>query len=467
MVPSLLLIAAASGVSLITQAEKAPAAAAPIDAASPITPVLSARRVPELVAAPVADNRLIAHLTELLAQTPPDRCLTVAVNGRTVFSDHATTPLTPASIEKLFTAEAALSVLGPDTVLTTKVESNAAVQGGVLDGNLWMVGGGDPLLMTDAYAQHFRHQPVTHTDLAVLADRVVAAGIAHVTGGVIGDDSRYDEQRYVPQWPIRFQASTETGPLSALTVNDGLATFPPNPDVKTPKETPAADPAVQAADQLTQLLVAKGVTVDGAPSAGKAPDGAAEIAKLDSVTVGQMVAAMLTESDNGTAELLTKELGVRDASSGSTVAGVAAITKAMHTTPTPLDGTVQVDGSGLASENRETCAAVQSILDQQGPTSSLATALPVAGQTGTLDKRFLGTPAAGRLRAKTGTLDQATALAGYIQTLQGSQISFAFLINVPAPQKVTVDDVNLEEQLAAILVQYPETVDIAKLGPKT
>ena len=467
MAPLLLLIAAASGISVIAQAEKVPAAAAPLNAASPITPVLSARRIPELIAAPVADDRLAAHLTELLASAPTDRCLTVAVSGRVVFSDHANAPLTPASIAKLLTAEAALSVLGPDTVLTTKVVSNTATLNGEVAGDLWMVGGGDPLLMTDAYAQHFRHQPVTHSDLGVLADRVVAAGITHITGSVIGDDSRYDEQRYLPQWPTRFQVSAETGPLSALTVNDGLVAFPPNPDVKTPKETPADDPAVHAADQLTQLLVAKGVTVDGAPASGRSPDGAGEIAKLDSPSVGQMVSAMLTESDNSTAELLTKELGVQRRVSGTTVAGVAAITKAMHETPTPLDGTVQVDGSGLASENRETCAAVQSILDQQGPTSSLAIALPIAGQTGTLDKRFLGTPVVGRLRAKTGTLDQATALAGYLQTTQGSQISFAFLMNVPAPQKVTTADVSLEEQLAAILVQYPETVDLAKLGPRS
>jgi D-alanyl-D-alanine carboxypeptidase/D-alanyl-D-alanine-endopeptidase (penicillin-binding protein 4) len=105
-------------------------------------------------------------------------------------------------------------------------------------------------------------------------------------------------------------------------------------------------------------------------------------------------------------------------------------------------------------------------LDQQGPTSPIALALPVAGQTGTLDERFVGTPLAGRMRAKTGTLAQATALAGYLQTTQGSQISFAFLMNVPSPRKITSADVNLEEELAAILVQYPESVDVAKLGPR-
>jgi D-alanyl-D-alanine carboxypeptidase/D-alanyl-D-alanine-endopeptidase (penicillin-binding protein 4) len=390
----------------------------------------------------------------------------VAVSGRVVFSDHPTDPLIPASIEKLMTAQAVLSVFGPDAVLTTKALSSAAPQNGELSGDLWMVGGGDPLLMTDPYVQHFKHQPVTHTDLATLADRIVAAGVTHITGNVIGDDSRYDAQRFLPQWPARFAISAEIGPLSALTVNDGLVEFPPTPDVKTPKEQVADDAAVHAADQLRQLLVVKGVVVDGMATSGRAPDGSHEIAHIDSPPLGQIVSAMLTESDNGTAELLTKELGLRDGGSGSTTTGVADITKVLQDT-LPLDRTVQFDGSGLASENRETCAAVQALLDQQGPASAMASALPIAGQTGTLDKRFVGTPLSGRLRAKTGTLDQATALAGYLQTLQGSQISFAFLMNAPAPRKITSADVELEQELASILVQYPETVDVAKLGPKS
>jgi D-alanyl-D-alanine carboxypeptidase/D-alanyl-D-alanine-endopeptidase (penicillin-binding protein 4) len=462
--PLVLVIAGISGVSVIAQAERSPAAAASRDVTSPITPVLSARRVPELLAAPVADNRLTAHLTDLLSRTPDSRCLTVAVSGRIVFSHHPTAPLIPASIGKLLTARAVLSVLGPDAVLTTRAVSNTTPKSGQLTGDLWMVGGGDPLLMTDVYVQHFKHQPVTHSNLGTLADRIAAAGITHITGNVIGDDSRYDSQRFLPQWPARFALTAEIGPLSALTVNDGFVEFPPTPEATQPKDKVAADAAAHAADQLRQLLVAKGVTVDGVSASGRA-GGSNEIAHLDSQPIGQMVAAMLTESDNGTAELLTKELGLHDAGAGSTAAGVADIRKVLQAA-LPLDGTTQVDGSGLANENRETCAAVQALLDQQGPTSPLALGLPIAGQTGTLDKRFVGTPLAGRMRAKTGTLDQATALAGYLQTTQGSQITFAFLMNVPAPRKITSADVNLEEELAAILVQYPETVDITKLGPR-
>jgi serine-type D-Ala-D-Ala carboxypeptidase/endopeptidase (penicillin-binding protein 4) len=462
----LLAIAVISGISVAAQAEKAPAAPASHAATPPTTPVLSARRVPELLAAPVADNRLIAHLRDLLGRTPSSRCLTVAVNGHIVFSDHATDPLVPASIEKLMTATAAVKVLGPDTVLVTKVESNVAVDNGVLNGNLWMVGGGDPLLMTDAYVQHFKHQPVVHSDLGALADRVVASGITHITGSVVGDDSRYDAQRFLPQWPTRFAVAAEIGPMSALMVNDAFATFPPTPEAKTPPEKIADDAAVHAADQLTQVLVSKGVTIDGAATSGHAPSGAAEIAELNSPPISQMIAAMLTESDNGTAELLTKEMGVHSSGVGSTAAGVAAITKELQTEALPLDGTTQFDGSGLASENRITCTAVQTLLDKNGPNSTLAAELPLAAATGTLDKRFVGTPVAGRLHAKTGTLDQASALAGYLQSTQGTQISFAFIMNKTAPDKITADEVGLEDELAGILVQYPETVDVAKLGPK-
>ncbi|MEY2432315.1 MAG: hypothetical protein QOC92_2040 [Acidimicrobiaceae bacterium] len=452
---------------MVVQAEKAPAATKPIGVTASTTPVLSARRVPEVIAAPVADRRLNARLAELLLRAPEDRCLTVSVSGRIVFSEHPSQSLVPASIEKLMTTEAVVSLLGPDAVLTTRAVAGSTPQGGVLNGDLWMVGGGDPLLMTDQYVRHFAHQPVTHTALNTLVDRIIGAGINHITGSVIGDESRFDTQRYLPQWPNRFATLAEIGPMGALTVNDALAEFPPTPDVKAPKEKVADDPAVHAADQLTLLLVARGVVVDGPPKSGRSPDGAPEIAKVDSQPMSQMLTAMLTESDNGTAELLTKELGVHDSGSGTTAAGVAAITKALRARAIPLEGTTQFDGSGLANDNRETCGAVQALLDQQGEGSLLAAGLPSAGQTGTLDDRFVGTPLVGRLRAKTGTLDQATALVGYLQTMQGSQLSFAFMMNVTPPRKIRSADVNLEEELAAILVRYPETVDIARIGPQS
>jgi len=451
--------------SIVAQAERAPAAPAPHEVSPVNTPVLSARRVPELLAAPVADRRLTDQLNDLLSRSPADHCLMVSIDGRPVFTDHPDVPLIPASIEKLFTAEAVQSTLGNDAVLTTRTVLEDFADDGVVSGNLWMVGGGDPLLMTDAYAQHFKHQPVVHSRLEDLADRIKSAGITHITGSVIGDDTHFDTQRYLPQWPARFASLAEIGPMSALLVNDGLVAFPPSPDVHVPKETPADDAATHAADQLTQLLVARGIAVDGPAGSGPAPTDAKEIAHLDSQPVGAIVAAMLTESDNGSAELLAKELGVRDSGTGSTAAGAAAITKALRADNLPLDGTVQFDGSGLADNDRTTCAAVQTLLDRNGATSPFAASLPTAGQTGTLAERFVDSPLTGRVHAKTGTLNQATALAGYVDTFQGAHASFSFLMNLPAPQVITDDDVGLEEELAGILAKYPESVDISKLEP--
>src|SRR3954447_21762889 len=106
--------------------------------------------------------------------------------------------------------------------------------------------------MTDAYVQHFKHQPQIHSSLEALADRIVGAGVRVVHGSVVGDESRYDTVRYLPQWPNRFATLDEIGPLGALMVNGGLVAYPPSSNVSTPKATPADDPAQAAADELTK-----------------------------------------------------------------------------------------------------------------------------------------------------------------------------------------------------------------------
>jgi D-alanyl-D-alanine carboxypeptidase/D-alanyl-D-alanine-endopeptidase (penicillin-binding protein 4) len=464
-VPIALVIVAVTAAAFAVQAEKAGSAPRAIGARSPVTPVLSARRVPDIIAAPVADRRLVAKLIDLASRTPGASCLTVHAGGREVFASNPTLPLSPASVEKLVTAQAALELLGPDTTLHTSVRASGAVNGGVVEGNLALVGGGDPLLMTDAYAQSFRHVPTERTSVESLADRIVTAGVREVRGSVVGDDSRYDNVHYLSVWPSRFVTAADIGPMTALLVDDGFEVFPPSPDLRLPKTTAAADPAALAASRLQAALVARGVTVAAPAASGRAPDGAKEIASIDSAPIKAIVAEMLRESDNEAAELLTKEIGLQKGGAGTTEAGIAAITELLRASGLPVDGTTQVDGSGLATQDQKTCALIQAILDKETPSSPIVSGLPVAGQTGTLEKRFLDNPAAGRLRAKTGSLNQVTALAGFIDTIPGATLSFTYVINLTAPTKVTTDDVNLEEQLGSILVTYPEGPDLAALGP--
>ena len=100
------------------------------------------------------------------------------------------------------------------------------------------------------------------------------------------------------------------------------------------------------------------------------------------------------------------------------------------------------------------------------PESVIADGLAVAGQSGTLALRFLNTPVAGRLRGKTGTLNQVTALAGYVETLAGADVSFSFIVNLPPDQTVDADDLRVQDALATALLDYPQGPSLEELGPQ-
>ncbi|MEO7557344.1 MAG: D-alanyl-D-alanine carboxypeptidase/D-alanyl-D-alanine-endopeptidase [Acidimicrobiales bacterium] len=465
LLPAALALLALGAGALVVKAERAAPSPAALAQRSPMTPVLSARRAPAVIAAPVADNRLNAELQQLLAGSPGSACLDVAVEGRHVFAAGTADPFTPASLQKLVTGAAAVSILGPDTRLTTRVKAAAAPEGGVVLGDLYLVGGGDPLLMTEEFAAHLKHPPAERTSAAALADAIAATGLKEVRGRLLGDDSRYDAERYPPSWPERFATEGESGPISALALDRGFDQFPPTPEQRTPKEHAAPDPPAHAATVLTQLLAARGVTIAGGAGSGVAPAGAVEIADLPSAPVQGMVAEMVRESDNLAAELLTKEVGVVTGGGGTTAAGTAAIRAELGRLGLPVDGTAQIDGSGLSEDDRETCALVSAVLVRDGPTGPISTNLPVAGQTGTLEKRFVGSAVVGRLRAKTGTLNQVTALAGVLPTARGVTVTFSYVLNLAKPARVTDDDLSIQDRLVAVLDTYPAGPDLAALGP--
>ncbi|HEX6569774.1 MAG TPA: D-alanyl-D-alanine carboxypeptidase, partial [Acidimicrobiales bacterium] len=130
----------------------------------------------------------------------------------------------------------------------------------------------------------------------------------------------------------------------------------------------------------------------------------------------------------------------------------------------PLDGVQVVDGSGLTIDNRLTCRTLVDLLTREGSGPVVRDGLAVAGETGTLADRWRGTEVAGRMRAKTGSLRNVTALAGEVEPVRGGALTFAYVANVPDPGEVTLEDVHLAE-LPEILVDYPRGVDVAALAP--
>lgn len=455
----LVLVAVGAGVAALVldaQAAETPAAA---EQAGPVTPLLSARRVPDLASQAGADSRLRGALEGLAGVLPADSCLVVEADGRAIVAHRPEEAVTPASTEKVLTAAAALAALGPDHRYRTRVEAAADPVGGVVAGDLYLVGGGDPVLTTDDYAALSPQQARANTRLEDLADAVVAAGVTRVDGGVVGDDSRYSTARYVAEWPSRYIDQNQTGPLSALSVNDGYESFPSAADPGAPLR-PSPDPAGRAAAVFTALLRERGVDVVGGASAGTAPADTVTVAKVRSKRLPQLLAELLTFSDNQTAELVLREVGRAQSGEGTTVAGAAAVEQVLTEAGLAVGPEDAVDGSGLADTNRLTCSTLVATIEAN---PSLIDGFATAGETGTLAS-FAGTPLEGRLHAKTGSLNHVRALAGVVDLLEGGdQLTFAYVIN--NPPYITPDQDALRGQLGALLASYPDRPPLADLVP--
>jgi D-alanyl-D-alanine carboxypeptidase/D-alanyl-D-alanine-endopeptidase (penicillin-binding protein 4) len=425
------------------------------------TPVLSARRVPQWTTQPLATRRLGEALAPVVATAPGGTCIEVGDGTTAWFSHNAAAPLAPASNMKLLTALAAIEILGPDTTLSTSFTSDAAPSDGVLNGNLYMVGGGDPLLTTEAYQLRQRNGRLPETDLEKVADALVAAGVRQVTGSVVGDAGRYDSQTSIPTWPDRHREGGTIAPLSALLVNDAWTI---DPTTGAGEGGPAADPAQHAAAVLTQLLTERGVVVAGPPVSGSAPTTATEVLSVPSLPVKDLVHEVLAFSDNTTAELLVKEIGFNRSGQGSTAAGTAAVLDWAGEAGLPVEGVVMLDGSGLSYENLVTCDLLAAVLRRSGSEGVLASGLAVPGQPGTLEDRFAQGEWPTRLRAKTGTLNNVSALSGWLLTRPGATFDFEMILNT-GERRVTGDDLALQQRVLDVLVDHPVAPPLEEAGP--
>ena len=351
------------------------------------------------------------------------------VTGRAIYSEDASVPRIPASVEKLFTTAAALEQFGPQGTIPTDVLGAAAVDPatGVLTGDLYLRGNGDPSFNAQA--------------AGLLADRLIEqTGITEIDGRVIGDETLWDGLRGPPS--EGFRTSSYVGPLSALTFNRGF----------TGKRRPLfqASPPLFAAKAFTKALRRRGVTVRRSARAGATPATAIALTSLNSPALQNIVASMNVPSDNFIAETLIKTLGARFGLGGTTAAG-AAVVRA-NAAQLGIRTTV-VDGSGLSRFNRTSPKAVVALLtamDEGELAVPFEASLPVAGRSGTLYDRMRGTAARDACRAKTGTLSNVSALAGYCNTRGGGRVAFAFLMNSVYPWTAR----RIQDRMTAVLARY-------------
>jgi D-alanyl-D-alanine carboxypeptidase/D-alanyl-D-alanine-endopeptidase (penicillin-binding protein 4) len=326
-------------------------------------------------------------------------------SGAPLFEWKAGTRRVPASVQKLVTTAAALDRLGPEARFETAVLAAGGVADGVLDGDLYVRGSGDPSFGTAA--------------LRRLAEQVADTGLEQVAGRVYGDESFFDRRRGGPA--SGFGISPYVGPLSALAFNHG-SLLPLARGWQT-------DPPGFVAERMRVILRGREVDVDRRGRAGRAPAAATTLAASESPPLEALVRHTNHVSDNYYAETLLKGLGARSGATGSTAAGAGVAGRFAR----ELGFRARIaDGSGLSRANSISPRGVGRLLleaREEPWFDSFYRSLPLAGKSGTLDKRMRGTSAAGRCRAKTGTLAGVSALAGYCKTRGGKRVAFALLMN--------------------------------------
>lgn len=353
-----------------------------------------------------------------------------------VFERRADSSRILASNTKLFTTAAALDLIGPKERLRTTVVTDGEVERkGVLRGDLWLVGDGDPALSGRSYA---RRHGIPGTPLGRLAAQVRKAGVKRVTGRLYADDSIFDGVRGVPD--SNGKTSPWIGPLSGLSYNEnrGGGGFVSNPETNT-------------AQVLRRGLKNRGVKV-GKVAEGRAPDAALEaepLAEARSATLTQLVEETNHPSNNFFAETLLKRLDAEDGDQGDTKGGTKEVERFAKRVGS---GVHAADGSGLTRTNRATPEQVGKLLLAMGEHSAgsaFKRSLPKAGREGTLAGRMQGTAAEGRCRAKTGTISGVSALSGYCRA-RGTEMAFSILMNGVN----TTSARNIQDRMAATIARY-------------
>jgi serine-type D-Ala-D-Ala carboxypeptidase/endopeptidase (penicillin-binding protein 4) len=341
-----------------------------------------------------------------------------AESGRPLCARAARRKLPLASNMKLYTTAAVLSHFGPDATIPTRLLAEGEIdRNGVLHGDLYLQGGGDPALGTPAFYERFLGG--LGTNLYALKAQAKAAGLEAVTGRFYVDDDVFDRLRGVAD--SGYATSPWIGPLSGLALNSGYATADGG--------SFASDPARVAGQKLLGSLRGSGVSIRRGVAIGDADEDEAEtIAVVRSPRIDTLVNVTDVYSNNFFAEMLLKLLGAEYGAGGTTGAGARVVEEFARGKGS---GVRAMDGSGLTRGNRASAMQVVRLL--QGMRDSwvddeFIADLALTAREGTVANRMGGTAAAGRCRVKTGTLTGVSNLSGYCFNASGREIIFSILM---------------------------------------
>ncbi|HBE87799.1 MAG TPA: D-alanyl-D-alanine carboxypeptidase/D-alanyl-D-alanine-endopeptidase [Elusimicrobia bacterium] len=411
--------------------------------------------------------------------------VTDAATGKEIFSRDADLSLVPASTMKLPVTAAALEYLGPERRFVTRLAASEKPADGVLRGDLYVVGGGDPSLGSEL----IRNAPATAAVYSAWAGELQAAGVKSVGGRVLGDESLFES--FQPgSWSWEDIGNYYAARPSALTVNDNLyriyfkpgaapgekaevvRTDPPMPGlsfenlmltgpegsgdngyvfafpgedsaslrgtipmgpVDFPIKAALPDPALFAARAFAEALSAAGIKSGGAGK-GKVPPGAYEIAASSSAPLSEIVRALNKRSFNLYAELLLRHMGLEKYGAGAPEEGRKAVADFLAAEGV-AGGFSVADGCGLSRVNLAKAGAFARLLAavyKKPWFPAFYDSLPFPGDPdafGHIKRMGAGTPLEKALRVKSGSLRNVRGYAGYLKTKRGRTLAFCSVVN--------------------------------------
>jgi serine-type D-Ala-D-Ala carboxypeptidase/endopeptidase (penicillin-binding protein 4) len=425
--------------------------------------------------------------------------------GETLYSRNAGRMFMPASNVKLFTGAAALATLGPEFRYRTEIFTSGDVEpDGTLRGHLLVRADGDPTT-----SGRFYEDP--RDRFAGWADSLRAHGITRIAGNVVAVDDGLDDETIGAGWGMYPQSATYAAEFSGMMFNESAVQVALHPgavgetgivrlhpatgyvDVVNRTRTVAAgeqarirvtprgpgagivvegeipaegepqrqnvgvpDPTAYYVTVLRETLAERGIAIDGASltAADETDLGQARLLfAYASAPMGEIVTAMMKPSQNQVAEVILKTVGREMRGTGSASAGIAVVDSLFTAWELPAERLLMRDGSGLSRYNLVAPVLTAALLERMRRMplpGEWEESLPIAGVDGTLRNRLTGTPAEGRVQAKTGTLSTVRALSGYLTTASGEEIVFATMINGHLRTAADVDRV-VDEALLLLI----------------
>ena len=397
-------------------------------------------------------------------------------DGTVIFTQNGDELLNPASNVKLFTAAAALGILGPDYRFETEFMLDDSPEGSRAK-VLYVRGKGDPSITTER--------------LYGIVGELFHAGLRDV-GDIVLDDSWFDRDRLAPGFDQENSDRAYMAPTGALSLNWNTITVylrggervgsGANVELEPASEYFVVEKAVSTAARLgrrfsvqsqpsgdrqrlivrgtvplgrgsiavwkkidnpplyfgytrKRMLADHGVKVRGRVRLGSVPPHSRLIHVSQSETFDLILKRLNKVSSNFVAEQLIKTLAAEQKGPpGNFFNGIKVVEDFLEKQAGIPRGTyVMRNGSGLNDTNRFSAAQITRLLKVMYDRFPLApeflSSLGIAGKDGTLRYRFEGSDAVGRLRGKTGTLEKVSSLSGYVQSVGGEKFCFAMIVN--------------------------------------